>query len=98
MTNAPVQFTTTPPRSPAKPGALSQWELIRLRFSKHKAAVVALYVVSALYLVAAFAEFFAPYPTGLKSLERVTQIDAEALGELFEPAVSRVTPLRPLFG
>ena len=42
-------------------GSLSQWQLIRLRFSKHKAAVASLYFVAVLYFVALFAEFFAPY-------------------------------------
>ncbi len=43
-------------------GALSQWQLIRLRFSKHKLAMVALVVLGLLYFVALFAEFFALYP------------------------------------
>ncbi len=42
-------------------GSLSQWQLIRLRFTKHKAAVVSLYLILVLYFVALFAEFFAPY-------------------------------------
>lgn len=39
----------------------SQWQLIRWRFAKHKLAVVALIVLGVFYLVAAFAEFVAPY-------------------------------------
>lgn len=42
-------------------GALSQWQLIRRRFSKHKLAVIALRVLALLYVVAIFVEFFAPY-------------------------------------
>ncbi|MBT3375233.1 MAG: ABC transporter permease [Lentisphaerae bacterium] len=42
-------------------GALSQWQLIRRRFSKHRLAVIALRVLVLLYTVAIFVEFFAPY-------------------------------------
>lgn len=42
---------------------LSQWQLIRRRFSKHRLAVAALFVLALFYFVAVFAEFFAPYPT-----------------------------------
>ncbi len=42
--------------------ALSQWQLIRLRFSRHRLAKVSLYVLMVFYLVALMAEFFAPYP------------------------------------
>lgn len=41
-------------------GALSQWELIRLRFSKHKLAVASMFVLIVLYTLAVFAEFLAP--------------------------------------
>lgn len=40
---------------------LSQWQLIARLFARHKLAVVSLYVLVGLYLVAIFAEFFAPY-------------------------------------
>ena len=39
----------------------SQWELIRWRFSRHKLAVVSLFLLVFLYLLAIFAEFVAPY-------------------------------------
>ncbi len=39
---------------------LSQWQLIRLRFSKHRFAVASMYVLVALYMIALFAEFIAP--------------------------------------
>ena len=42
-------------------GSMTQWQLIRLKFSKHKLAVVSLLVIIALYILAIFAEFFAPY-------------------------------------
>ena len=41
-------------------GALSQWQLIRLRFSKHKLAVASMFVLIVLYTMALFAEFLAP--------------------------------------
>lgn len=45
-------------------GSMSQWELIGLKFSRHRLAVLSLHLLVALYLLAAFAEFFAPYPAG----------------------------------
>jgi len=39
----------------------SQWQLIRRRFVRHKLAVAGLLAVIVLYLIAAFAEFFAPH-------------------------------------
>ena len=39
----------------------TQWTLIRWRFQKHKLAVVSLFVVVALYVMAIFCEFLAPY-------------------------------------
>jgi peptide/nickel transport system permease protein len=49
-------------------GSLSQWHLIRLRFGKHRLAVVSLYVLVVLYGMAIFAEFFAPYTQSWKDL------------------------------
>jgi peptide/nickel transport system permease protein len=42
----------------------SQWRLVWWRFSKHKVARFALGVLAAMYVVALFAEFFAPYGQG----------------------------------
>ncbi|MGC4032130.1 MAG: ABC transporter permease [Tepidisphaeraceae bacterium] len=39
---------------------LSQWQLIRLNFAKHRLAVWSTYILVFLYAVAIFAEFFAP--------------------------------------
>lgn len=39
----------------------SQWQLIWWRFLKHRMAVISTFVIILLYLVAAFAEFVAPY-------------------------------------
>jgi len=41
--------------------ALSQWQLIKIGFYKHRLAVISLFVLGVLYFVALFAEFFAPY-------------------------------------
>jgi peptide/nickel transport system permease protein len=62
----PVSFrVSTPP--PGRPDAresmatLSQWQLILRRFARHRIAVLSLHVLVLLYLLAIFAEFFAPY-------------------------------------
>ena len=55
--------TQTPPTA-----VLSQWQLIRLRFVKHRLAVVSLYVLTVLYTLAMFSEFFASYPANWKDL------------------------------
>ena len=45
----------------AEPGSLSQWALIRRRFLHHRLAVASLFLLAVLYVLAAGAEFFAPY-------------------------------------
>ena len=59
---------TTDTREPAVKGTLSQWQLMRRRFCRHKLAVVAFFVVLLLYLLAVFCEFFAPYPSSWKDI------------------------------
>jgi peptide/nickel transport system permease protein len=49
--------------------ALSQWQLIRMGFAKHKLAVVGLYILAGMYLVAIFAEFFAPTTATWRNLD-----------------------------
>ena len=39
----------------------SQWELIRWRFGRHKLAVISLFLLVIIYLMAVFAEFVSPY-------------------------------------
>ncbi len=41
-------------------GVLSQWQLTKLRFSKHKLASISLMVLIIMYFIAIFCEFFAP--------------------------------------
>jgi len=48
---------------------LSQWQLIRLRFARHKLAVAGLFVLAMLYFLAALAEFFAPYTSARRDLD-----------------------------
>ena len=47
---------------------LSQWELILLRFKRHRLAVMSFHILAVLYWIALFAEFFAPYTQGWKDL------------------------------
>lgn len=49
-------------------GTLSQWQLIRLNFAKHRLAVIALNLLIVLYLVAIFAEMVAPMSPNTKHL------------------------------
>jgi peptide/nickel transport system permease protein len=48
---------------------LSQWQLVRLRFCKHKLAVTAFFVLGVLYTVALFAGFFAPQSPWTRNLD-----------------------------
>ncbi|MHC4883815.1 MAG: ABC transporter permease [Planctomycetota bacterium] len=41
-------------------GTMTQWQLVRLRFSRHKLAVLSAHVLVLLYLIAIFAEIVAP--------------------------------------
>ncbi|MBI5770626.1 MAG: ABC transporter permease [Verrucomicrobia bacterium] len=51
-----------------EPGSLSPWALIRRRFVSHRLAVVSLYLLAVLYVMALGAEFFAPYPRQWRDL------------------------------
>jgi peptide/nickel transport system permease protein len=53
----------------SKLAVMSQWQLIRLAFAKHKLAVIALHVLVLLYVTAVFAEFFAPYNSLQRDLD-----------------------------
>lgn len=48
--------------------ALSQWQLIRLRFARHLLARTSLFALLVLYLVAIFAEVLAPYSSGWRDI------------------------------
>lgn len=47
-------------RAPSRLATMSQWALIRIRFTRHRLAVASLFLLAVLYFVAIFAEFFAP--------------------------------------
>lgn len=49
-------------------GQLSQWQLIGMRFKRHRLAVFSLFVLVVLYVVALFAEFFSPYTRDWRDL------------------------------
>lgn len=50
-------------------GELSQWGLIRLRFRRHRLAVVSFWLLIGLYLMAALAEFLAPNAPNQRNLD-----------------------------
>ncbi len=50
-------------------GELSQWQLIRRRFTRHRLALFAFFVLIVFYLVAACAEFVAPYSSRWRDLD-----------------------------
>ncbi|MHC5057993.1 MAG: ABC transporter permease [Planctomycetota bacterium] len=58
------------PAAGAAVATLSQWQLIRRRFARHRVAVAAMFMLAVLYFVALFAEFFAPYTPTWKDLDR----------------------------
>jgi peptide/nickel transport system permease protein len=62
---APADTPALAPPAPAtEAGSLSQWALIRRRFSHHRLAVASLFILAVLYALAVGAEFFAPYSRG----------------------------------
>jgi peptide/nickel transport system permease protein len=57
----PVSAAAGEPRRDEEYYQASQWRLVWWRFSRHKVARFALGVLVAMYVIALFAEFFAPY-------------------------------------
>jgi peptide/nickel transport system permease protein len=49
---------------------LSQWQLIRRRFARHRVAVGAFFMLNVMYIIAICAEFFAPYNPQWRVLDR----------------------------
>jgi peptide/nickel transport system permease protein len=47
----------------------SQWQLILMRFHKHRLAVFSAAVIGALYVIAAFSEFLAPYTMAYRNID-----------------------------
>ncbi|WP_042162180.1 ABC transporter permease [Paenibacillus gorillae] len=58
---------TTRPKAEKDANYSSQWQLMYLRFKKHKLARISLFILSALYIIALLAQFIAPY--GLQSYD-----------------------------
>jgi peptide/nickel transport system permease protein len=56
-------------QTPTSTEYLSQWQLIRRRFVRHRLAAAALYLLVVLYVLAIFAECFAPYVPNWKDLD-----------------------------
>ena len=52
-------------------GSLNQWQLVRLRFSKHRLAVIAFRALIVMYFVALLAGFFAPYTKSYRDLDHI---------------------------
>jgi peptide/nickel transport system permease protein len=50
-------------------GGMTQWQLIRRRFSRHRLAVAGACVLLVMHFVAIFAEFFAPYTREWQNLD-----------------------------
>lgn len=50
---------------------MSQWQLIKLRFSRNRLAVIGLYALGIIYLIALFCEFLAPYDPNEVQAKRV---------------------------
>ncbi len=75
------------------PRSDTQWALIARRFSRHRLAVASLYVLVALYFLALFAGFFAPYTAEWRDLDHAycpPQMLRFSLAEgLYTPALVR---------
>jgi len=67
---------------------LTQWQLIRRKFSKHKVAVIGMWVLVLMYLVTVFAQVVAPVPTdfretkGFQPPQRLHFVDAQGKFQL----------------
>jgi peptide/nickel transport system permease protein len=70
-THAPSGLVPSAPPPPEEKSVavMSQWQLIRRAFARHKLAVISLNLLILLYLVAIFAEFVAPYGPNTRDLD-----------------------------
>jgi len=57
----PTEATITNHVAKAGKDTASQWKLIAWKFKKHRLAVISLYVIVLIYVIAIFADFLAPY-------------------------------------
>ena len=68
----------------------SQRQLVWLKFRRHRLALVSLGVLGALYLLAIFADFFAPYPKNYRIPD--AQFSSPTRIRVFDPAAGFTTP------
>jgi peptide/nickel transport system permease protein len=68
LTVSAGSIVTAPPVAVVPAATLSQWQLIRRAFARHRLAVVSLHLLILLYGVALLAEFVAPYSPMAKDL------------------------------
>lgn len=68
LTNSESQIEPVPAAEEADRDYASQWTLIGRKFRRHRLALGALFLLVGLYLLAIFAEFFAPYPKRWRDL------------------------------
>ena len=52
-------------------GSMTQWQLVRLRYSRHRLAVLSLFVLGILYLAAILADIVTPYDPFQKHLDHL---------------------------
>ncbi|MGQ7844180.1 ABC transporter permease [Granulosicoccus sp. 3-233] len=86
---------TTDPRLDPDFAEASQWKLVYRRFRKHKVAVLGLYIVVLLYILALFAEFFQPFDPNETSVndvfhppQKIHWFDTDSVGDrVFRPHV-----------
>lgn len=55
-------MSASPPTAGSQTATLSQWQLIRLRFLRHRVAVFSLAILAVWYVAAICADFLAPHP------------------------------------
>ncbi|WP_114377048.1 ABC transporter permease [Elioraea thermophila] len=72
----------------------SGWRLFWLRFRRHRVAFVSLWIVVALYGVAAFAEFLAPHPPD-RTMGRYTYAPPQPFGLFWTDPTTGETAFRP---
>jgi len=66
---APTRSRPVEAATAATVESLSQWQLIRRRFARHRLAVASFFLLLVLYALALFAEFFAPHAARWKNLD-----------------------------
>lgn len=68
LSPVPAPGAVPPARAQTHARSYSQWQLIARRLKRHRLAVWSLYILTVLYFIAIFAEFFAPYTPAWRDL------------------------------